>query len=52
MKDPPEPLSEYLTTFFEYSEDKHINFRKIDCINGTCKNNCMIMNESKKQIDC
>ena len=52
MKDLPEPLSEYLTTFFECSEDKHINFPKIDCINGTCKNNYMIMDESKKQMDC
>ena len=52
MKDLPEPLSEYLTTFFECSEDKHINFPKIDFIKGTCKNNCMIMDKSKKQMDC
>ena len=47
MKDLPEPLSEYFTTFFECSEDKHTNFPKIDFIKGTCKNNCMIMVESK-----
>ena len=52
MKDLPEFLSEYLTTFFECSEDKHINFPKIDFIKGTCKNNCMIMDKSKKQMDC
>ena len=28
MKDLPESLSEYLTIFFECSEDKHINFPK------------------------
>ena len=52
MKDLPESLSEYLTTMFECSLDPHINFPKIECLNGTCKNNCSIFDESDKDIDC
>ena len=53
MKDLPRSMSEYLTMFFECSQDGHINYPKIECIKGTCENNCCIMDESRsdKYVD-
>ena len=52
IKDLPESLSDYLTMMFECSKDKHVNFPKIECIEGRCKNKCKILDESEKKLDC
>ena len=47
IKGLPMSLSDYLTTFFSCEKDRDLNFPKDDCINGCCKNNCTIMNDSE-----
>ena len=47
----PESLSEYLTEYFECSKDHELSFPKLDCIKGTCKNSCHIVNELEKSYD-
>ena len=52
IKDLPSSLSDYLTTFFECQKDKELNFPKIDCISGCCKNSCKVINQSdSEEID-
>ena len=49
IKNLPLSLSEYLTTFFTCQKDGELNYPKVDCIKGQCKNNCKIMDESEKE---
>ena len=49
MADLPQSLSEYLTMFFECQKDNKINFPKIECIEGHCKNNCKISDETGEE---
>ena len=51
IKDLPLSLSEYLTTFFECGKDRDLNFPKLECIQGSCENNCNVIDESKKPYD-
>ena len=41
----PLSLSEYLATFISCQKDKDINFHTLECINGSCENQCTIINE-------
>ena len=50
IKNLPLSLTDYLTTFFECSKDRDLNFYKLACIEGSCKDGCRIINESKKKI--
>ena len=49
IKNVPLSLSDYLTTFFECQKDSDINYPKLECINGTCKNGCSITDDSDKE---
>ena len=52
IKDLPLSLSDYLTTFFACQKDKELNFPKIECVTGCCKNTCKIINDSdNEEID-
>ena len=46
MDDLPQSMSEYLTMYFECQEDSRLNYPKLECIHGTCKNNCQIADET------
>ena len=46
MKDLPASMSEYITMLFECKEDTDIGYPKLECINGTCKNACDMVNDS------
>ena len=46
MPDLPQSMSEYLTMFYECSQDSKLNYPKLECIQGTCKNNCQIADET------
>ena len=37
---------------FECSKDQHVNFHKIECLQGSCKHKCKIIDESGKDMDC
>ena len=52
IKSLPPSLSEYLTSTFTCSQDPTINFPKIECLRGECKNNCRITDESTKEMEC
>ena len=49
MDDLPQSLSEYLTMFFECQQDSRLNFPKLSCIQGECKNKCHIADETGEQ---
>ena len=47
----PMSLSEYLTKNVECEKDMNINFPKLECILGKCKNQCTINNKIKRSYD-
>ena len=47
----PLSLTDYLTENFECSEHKDINYPKIQCIKGNCKNGCKITYERCKHYN-
>ena len=46
MKDLPSSMSEYLTMSFECSEDVNLNYPKVECIKGSCKNECAFSDDN------
>ena len=51
IKTLPLSLSEYLTMEFEFRNDKVVNFPKVECIKGLCKNECSIVNDEHMSYD-
>ena len=48
----PDSLTSYLTANIQCNKDEDVNFNKLECITGECKNSCAISNEDTSDMSC